>query len=77
METFILTQKSAKKLSQTVMIGENFLNIALRARTQITDVEEMIARLNWQWTGHIALQDTGRRTSKRQKGVSVDRRKDG
>lgn len=74
LETMTLTKESARKLQRTQRAMERqMLGISLRdkirsedirRRTNVTDILERVARLKWQWVGHVARQDYNRWTSR-------------
>lgn len=73
-ETLTLTVASAKKLRITqrkmersmigVSLRDRVRNEDLRARTGVTDVIYQIAKLKWNWAGHIARMKDGRWTKR-------------
>lgn len=73
-ETLTLTDTSAKKLRiaqrkmERSMIGvslrDHMRNEDLRARTGVTDVIYHVAKLKWNWAGHVARMTDGRWTKR-------------
>ena len=62
-----LTERSLNRLRTTqramkraTSLRETICNQNIRRRTGVTDVIERIAKLNWQWVGHIERQDRKR-----------------
>ena len=63
LNTMTLTERSVNRL-RTISVRERIRNENIRRRTGITDVIERIAKLKWQWVGHIGRQDRERWTIK-------------
>lgn len=73
-ETLSLTAASAKKLRiaqrkmERSMLGvslrDHMTNEDLRARTGVTDVIYQVAKLKWNWAGHVARMTDGRWTKR-------------
>jgi hypothetical protein len=70
LETMSLTAKSQQKLKCVqramerqmlgVSIRDKIRNEEIRRRTKVTDIATRIAKLKWQWAGHVARQDSER-----------------
>ena len=70
LETMSLTKRSAQRLQVTqramersmlgVSLRDKIRNETLRSKTKLTDVMHRVAKLKWQWTGHVARQNIDR-----------------
>lgn len=63
-EQLRVTQRAMERIMLGVTLRDKIHNSEIRNRTKITDVMKQIASLKWQWTGHIARQDTNRWTQR-------------
>ncbi|CAH2261012.1 jg10790 [Pararge aegeria aegeria] len=47
-----------------VSLSDRIRNVEIRRRTRITDIAQRVAKLMWQWAGHIVRRKDGRRDPK-------------
>ncbi|CAH2244467.1 jg15946 [Pararge aegeria aegeria] len=43
-----------------VCLRDRISNVEIRRRTRVTDIAQRVARLKWQWAGHIVRRKDGR-----------------
>ncbi|CAH2239689.1 jg12465 [Pararge aegeria aegeria] len=43
-----------------VSLRDKIRNVEIRRRTTLTDIAQRVAKLNWQWAGHIVRRRDGR-----------------
>ncbi|CAH2242842.1 jg26477 [Pararge aegeria aegeria] len=43
-----------------VSIRDQIRNVEIRRRTRVTDIAQRVAKLKWQWAGHIVRRNDGR-----------------
>lgn len=55
-----VTQRAMERAMLGVSLRDRIRNEEIRRRTKVTDIARRIARLKWQWAGHIARRTDGR-----------------
>ncbi|KAI8437485.1 hypothetical protein MSG28_011804 [Choristoneura fumiferana] len=55
-----VTQRAMERAMLGVSLRDRIRNDDIRSRTNVTDIARRIARLKWQWAGHIARRTDGR-----------------
>ena len=55
-----VTQRAMERAMLGVSLRDRIRNEDIRKRTKVTDVARRIAKLKWQWAGHIARRTDGR-----------------
>ena len=55
-----VTQRAMERAMLGVSLRDQIRNEEIRKRTRVTDVARRIAKLKWQWAGHIARRTDGR-----------------
>ncbi|KAJ8711218.1 hypothetical protein PYW07_008460 [Mythimna separata] len=55
-----VTQRAMERAMLGVSLRDHIRNEDIRKRTKVTDIARRIAKLKWQWTGHIARKTDGR-----------------
>ncbi|XP_052737833.1 putative uncharacterized transposon-derived protein F52C9.6 isoform X1 [Bicyclus anynana] len=73
-----VTQRAMERAMLGVSLRDRIRNEEIRRRTKVTDIAQRVAKLKWQWAGHIVQRGDGRwgpkvlewrpRTSKRSVG---------
>ncbi|KAJ8706908.1 hypothetical protein PYW07_012986 [Mythimna separata] len=59
-----VTQRDLERAMLGVSLRHHIRNEDIRKRTKVTDIARRIAKLKWQWAGHIACRTDGRRGRK-------------
>ncbi|CAH2236015.1 jg7307 [Pararge aegeria aegeria] len=69
-ETWSLTMGLIRRLRVThrvmeramlgVSLHDRIRNVEIRKRTRVTDIAQRVAKLKWQWAGHIVRRKDGR-----------------
>ncbi|CAH2243675.1 jg26149 [Pararge aegeria aegeria] len=54
-----VTQRAIER-AMLVSLRDQIRNAKIRRRTRVTDIAQRVAKLNWQWAGHIARRTDGR-----------------
>ncbi|CAH2260588.1 jg18272 [Pararge aegeria aegeria] len=49
-----VAQRALERAQLEVSLRDQIRNEEIRWRTKVTDVAQRVAKLNWQWAGHIA-----------------------
>ncbi|CAH2234448.1 jg6125 [Pararge aegeria aegeria] len=47
------TQRAMERAMLGVSLRDLIRNVEIRRRTIVTDIAQRVAKLKWQWTGHI------------------------
>ena len=55
-----VTQRAMERAMLGVSLRDHIRNEEIRKRTKVTDIARRIAKLKWQWAGHIARRTDGR-----------------
>lgn len=55
-----VTQRAMERAMLGVSLRDRIRNEEIRRRTKVTDIARRIAKLKWQWAGHIARRTDGR-----------------
>jgi endonuclease/exonuclease/phosphatase family metal-dependent hydrolase len=55
-----VTQRAMERAMLGISLRDRIRNEAIRSRTKVTDIALRIAKLKWQWAGHIARRTDGR-----------------
>ncbi|KAJ8706628.1 hypothetical protein PYW07_012706 [Mythimna separata] len=55
-----VTQRGMERAMLGVSLRDHMRNEDIRKRTKVTDIARSIAKLKWQWAGHIARRTDGR-----------------
>ncbi|KAI8424369.1 hypothetical protein MSG28_002896 [Choristoneura fumiferana] len=55
-----VTQRAMERAMLGVSLRDRIRNDDIRSRTKVTDIARRIAKLKWQWAGHIARRTDGR-----------------
>ncbi|KAI8435808.1 hypothetical protein MSG28_004034 [Choristoneura fumiferana] len=55
-----VTQRAMERTMLGVSLRDRIRNDDIRSRTKVTDIARRIAKLKWQWAGHIARRTDGR-----------------
>ncbi|CAH2210394.1 jg4427 [Pararge aegeria aegeria] len=55
-----VTQRVLERAMLGVYLHDQIRNEEIRRRTRVTDITQRVAKLKWQWAGHIALKTDGR-----------------
>ncbi|CAH2240995.1 jg19747 [Pararge aegeria aegeria] len=63
----LLTAQAVERAMLGVSLLDKIRNVEIRRRTRVTDIAQRVAKLNWQWAGHIVRRRDGR-TGKRSIG---------
>ncbi|CAH2270083.1 jg16543 [Pararge aegeria aegeria] len=48
-----VTQRAMERAMLGVSLRDKIRNVEIRRRTRVTDVAQRVAKLKWQWPGHI------------------------
>ncbi|CAH2244793.1 jg5144 [Pararge aegeria aegeria] len=54
------TQRAMERAMLGVSLRDQIRNEEIRRRTKLTEIAQRIAKLKWQWAGHIARRTDGR-----------------
>ncbi|CAH2251132.1 jg11818 [Pararge aegeria aegeria] len=54
-----VTQRAMERAMLGVSLRDQIRNEEIRRRTRVTDIAQRVARLKWQWAGHIARKTDG------------------
>ncbi|CAH2267434.1 jg23813 [Pararge aegeria aegeria] len=49
-----------KRAMLGVSLRDRIINVEIRSRTRVTDIAQRVAKLKWQWAGHIVRRKNGR-----------------
>ncbi|CAH2217639.1 jg24 [Pararge aegeria aegeria] len=55
-----VTQRAMERVMLGVCLRDRISNVEIRRRTGVTDIAQRIAKLKWQWAGHIVRRKDGR-----------------
>ncbi|CAH2237421.1 jg11276 [Pararge aegeria aegeria] len=55
-----VTQRAMERAMLRVSLRDQIRNEEIRRRVRVTDIAQRVAKLNWQWAGHIARRTDGR-----------------
>ncbi|CAH2217935.1 jg27096 [Pararge aegeria aegeria] len=55
-----LTQRAMERAMLGVSLRDQIRNGEIRRRTRVTEIAQRVAKLKWQWTGHIVRRRDGR-----------------
>ncbi|CAH2234449.1 jg6126 [Pararge aegeria aegeria] len=55
-----VTQRAMERAMLGVSLRDQIKNEEIRRRTRVTDIAQRVAKLKWQWAGHIARRTDGR-----------------
>ncbi|CAH2240682.1 jg25706 [Pararge aegeria aegeria] len=55
-----VTQRAMERGMLRVSLRDRIRNEEIRRRTRVTDIAQRVAKLKWQWAGHIARRTDGR-----------------
>ncbi|CAH2237352.1 jg12066 [Pararge aegeria aegeria] len=55
-----VTQRAMERAMLRVSLRDLIRNEEIRRRTRVTDIAQRVAKLKWQWAGHIARRTDGR-----------------
>ncbi|CAH2257136.1 jg11966 [Pararge aegeria aegeria] len=55
-----VTQRAMESAMLGVSLCDQTRNVKLRRRTRFTDIAQRVAKLKWQWSGHIVRRRDGR-----------------
>ncbi|CAH2210522.1 jg10823 [Pararge aegeria aegeria] len=55
-----VTQRAMERAMPGVSLRDQIRNEEIRRRTRFTDIAQRVAKLKWQWAGHIARRTDGR-----------------
>ncbi|CAH2209453.1 jg75 [Pararge aegeria aegeria] len=55
-----VTQRAMERAMLGVSLRDQIRNEGIRRRTRVTDIAQRVAKLKWQWAGHIARRTDGR-----------------
>ncbi|CAH2217224.1 jg22441, partial [Pararge aegeria aegeria] len=55
-----VTQRAMERAMLGVSLRDQIRNEEIRRRTRVTDIAQRVAKLKWQWAGHIARRTDGR-----------------
>ncbi|CAH2217516.1 jg340 [Pararge aegeria aegeria] len=61
---FRVTQRVMERAMLEVSLRDQIRNEEIRRRTKVTDIAQRVAKLKWQWVGHIVRRTDGRWGSK-------------
>ncbi|CAH2237416.1 jg11271 [Pararge aegeria aegeria] len=59
-----VTQRAMERAMLGVSLRDRIRNVEIRRRTRVTDIAQRVAKLMWQWAGHIVRRKDGRWGSK-------------
>ncbi|CAH2215578.1 jg27648 [Pararge aegeria aegeria] len=55
-----VTQRAMERAMLRVSLRDKIRNVEIRRRTRVTDIVQRVAKLKWQWAGHIVRRRDGR-----------------
>ncbi|CAH2216181.1 jg23173 [Pararge aegeria aegeria] len=55
-----VTQRAMERAMLLVSLRDQIRNVEIRRRTRVTDIAQRVAKLKWQWAGHIVRRRGGR-----------------
>ncbi|CAH2230469.1 jg23194 [Pararge aegeria aegeria] len=55
-----VTQRAMERSTLGVSLRDQIRNEEIRRRTRVADIGQRVAKLKWQWAGHIARRTDGR-----------------
>ncbi|CAH2211469.1 jg22874 [Pararge aegeria aegeria] len=55
-----VTQRAMERAMLGVSLRDQIRNEEIRRRTRVTNIAQRVAKLKWQWAGHIARRTDGR-----------------
>ncbi|CAH2219909.1 jg23542 [Pararge aegeria aegeria] len=55
-----VTQREMERAMLGVSLCDQIRNVEIRRRTKVTDIAQRVAKLKWQWAGHIVRRKDGR-----------------
>ncbi|CAH2267525.1 jg22613 [Pararge aegeria aegeria] len=55
-----VTQRAMKRAMLGVSLRDRIRNVEFRRRTRVTDIAQRVAKLKWQWAGHIVRRKDAR-----------------
>ncbi|CAH2263450.1 jg13909 [Pararge aegeria aegeria] len=55
-----VTQRVMERAMLGVSLRDRIRNVEIRRRTRVTDIVQRVAKLKWQWAGHIVRRKDGR-----------------
>ncbi|CAH2207771.1 jg3037 [Pararge aegeria aegeria] len=55
-----VTQRAMERAMLGVSLRNRIRNVEIRRRTKVTDITQRVAKLKWQWAGHIVRRKDGR-----------------
>ncbi|CAH2266632.1 jg19819 [Pararge aegeria aegeria] len=55
-----VTQRAMERAMLGVSLRDRIRNVEIRRRTKVTDIAQGVAKLKWQWAGHIVRRKDGR-----------------
>ncbi|CAH2267363.1 jg27546 [Pararge aegeria aegeria] len=55
-----VTHRAIQKAMLGVSLRDKIRNVEIRRRTRVTDIAQRVAKLKWQWAGHIVRRRDGR-----------------
>ncbi|CAH2216098.1 jg25752 [Pararge aegeria aegeria] len=55
-----VTQRAMERAMLGVSLRDRISNVEIRRRTRVTDMAQRVAKLKWQWAGHIVRRKDGR-----------------
>ncbi|CAH2234105.1 jg1184 [Pararge aegeria aegeria] len=50
-----VTQRAMERAMLGVSLRDQIRNVEIRRRTRVTDIAQRVAKLKWQWAGHILV----------------------
>ncbi|CAH2268719.1 jg24610 [Pararge aegeria aegeria] len=55
-----VTQRAMENAMLGVSLRDQIRNVEIRKRTRVTNIAQRVAKLKWQWAGHIVRRKDGR-----------------
>ncbi|CAH2237956.1 jg4650 [Pararge aegeria aegeria] len=55
-----VTQRAMERAMLGVSLRNQIRNVGIRRRARVTDIAQQVAKLKWQWAGHIVRRRDGR-----------------
>ncbi|CAH2267364.1 jg27547 [Pararge aegeria aegeria] len=55
-----VTQRAMERATLGVSLRDKIRNVEIRRRTRVTVIAQRVAKLMWQWAGHIVRRRDGR-----------------
>ncbi|CAH2235755.1 jg7613 [Pararge aegeria aegeria] len=55
-----VTQRAMERAMLEVSLRDQIRNEEIRRRTRVSDIAQLVAKLMWQWAGHIVRRTDGR-----------------